>query len=116
MVRRPPISTRPATLFPYTTLFRSLRLSGPGLRAVVDVGAWRLNDICRIDRDPLRLTIEPRIEQLVEAHGIVRSFVQRASVAFFNGARIIAHQFQQGRENHIVTRSDRKSTRLNSSH
>src|SRR3546814_5841626 len=32
MIRRPPISTRTDTLFPYTTLFRS-----PGLRAVPDV-------------------------------------------------------------------------------
>src|SRR3546814_10267046 len=28
MIRRPPRSTRTDTLFPYTTLFRSLRLSG----------------------------------------------------------------------------------------
>src|SRR3546814_11432621 len=28
MIRRPPRSTRTATLFPYTTLFRSLRQSG----------------------------------------------------------------------------------------
>src|SRR3546814_3645401 len=30
MIRRPPRSTRTATLFPYTTLFRSSRLSSAG--------------------------------------------------------------------------------------
>src|SRR3546814_19008894 len=49
MIRRPPRSTRPDTLFPYTTLFRSLRLMAreamtgaplpPATRAVVDL--WR---------------------------------------------------------------------------
>src|SRR3546814_3479232 len=45
MIRRPPISTRTDTLFPYTTLFRSARillvLFQPGikLRLVVDEGA-----------------------------------------------------------------------------
>src|SRR3546814_4596324 len=28
MIRRPPISTRTATLFPYTTLFRSITVNG----------------------------------------------------------------------------------------
>src|SRR3546814_8945693 len=32
MIRRPPRSTRTATLFPYTTLFRSLRPRGRGGR------------------------------------------------------------------------------------
>src|SRR3546814_3292774 len=35
MIRRPPRSTRTDTLFPYTTLFRSLPAGGdPGIRAV----------------------------------------------------------------------------------
>src|SRR3546814_9554341 len=42
MIRRPPISTRTVTLFPYTTLFRSAQVAdGPdvahaGLAAIVD--------------------------------------------------------------------------------
>src|SRR3546814_9571828 len=32
MFRRPPRSTRTDTLFPYTTLFRSLGSTGPGVR------------------------------------------------------------------------------------
>src|SRR3546814_4707481 len=33
MIRRPPVSTRPDTLFPYTTLFRSRPLLGSALVA-----------------------------------------------------------------------------------
>src|SRR3546814_5824884 len=36
MIRRPPRSTRTDTLFPYTTLFRSGRSGGEGLRSVPD--------------------------------------------------------------------------------
>src|SRR3546814_10793512 len=48
MIRRPPRSTRPDTLFPYTTLFRSAGARGPGIRCGsgqpqlgVEVGALR---------------------------------------------------------------------------
>src|SRR3546814_14585776 len=45
MFRRPPRSTRTATLFPYTTLFRS-----DGCRALRDeFGFERLVDLCGID-------------------------------------------------------------------
>src|SRR3546814_21128143 len=37
MIRRPPRSTRPDTLFPYTTLFRSWYLGEQGGHAVADV-------------------------------------------------------------------------------
>src|SRR3546814_18325445 len=42
MIRRPPRSTRTDTLFPYTTLFRSLEVpSGPqGPAAAWETGAW----------------------------------------------------------------------------
>jgi N utilization substance protein A len=41
MIRRPPRSTQPTTLFPYTTLFRSLKGAArdPGLRAKIAVQA-----------------------------------------------------------------------------
>src|SRR3546814_20247351 len=43
MIRRPPISTRPATLFPYATLFRSI----PALatRAAAEVSAQKGHDL-----------------------------------------------------------------------
>src|SRR3546814_14349562 len=40
MLRRPPRSTRTATLFPYTTLFRSLRDVGEGLFGADAVADW----------------------------------------------------------------------------
>src|SRR3546814_13765174 len=42
MIRRPPRSTRTDTLFPYTTLFRSLRYSAShaAATALVPAGCW----------------------------------------------------------------------------
>src|SRR3546814_9919498 len=45
MIRRPPRSTRTDTLFPYTTLFRSGRLSSAAARHLRP--AWRLADLRR---------------------------------------------------------------------
>src|SRR3546814_3812788 len=50
MLRRPPRSTRTDTLFPYTTLFRSL---GPQLRRS-DRAAWRARDDPRDERTQRR--------------------------------------------------------------
>src|SRR3546814_20884282 len=41
MIRRPPRSTRTDTLFPYTTLFRSVRACGGGRHGKQDKGAER---------------------------------------------------------------------------
>src|SRR3546814_18740605 len=41
MIRRPPISTRTDTLFPYTTLFRSLQAAaGEGYTTATDLADW----------------------------------------------------------------------------
>src|SRR3546814_9695005 len=47
MIRRPPRSTRTDTLFPYTTLFRSLFVHGDGLKGVT---GWLTRGI-RVDRE-----------------------------------------------------------------
>src|SRR3546814_3224933 len=39
MIRRPPRSTRTDTLFPYTTLFRSLQFGKPGLIVALELRA-----------------------------------------------------------------------------
>src|SRR3546814_4001780 len=55
MIRRPPRSTRTDTLFPYTTLFRSLwrRPSGAGVRPLT--AAWpTLLPVWGTDLDPVR--------------------------------------------------------------
>src|SRR3546814_17774806 len=44
MIRRPPRSTRTDTLFPYTTLFRSLLAVGPQR----NLGADRVAELCRL--------------------------------------------------------------------
>src|SRR3546814_4696533 len=45
MIRRPPRSTRTDTLFPYTTLFRSLGLLSGYLGGVVDAVIMRIADV-----------------------------------------------------------------------
>src|SRR3989442_5508016 len=74
MIRRPPRST----LFPYTTLFRSVQLLGPDFEAV----------------PVLSSTVEVEFET-IEFFGVLR---------------------QRHGELRTGTASDRKSTRLNSSH
>src|SRR3546814_2159328 len=44
MLRRPPLSTRTATLFPYTTLFRSPRLGSQRLPAAASRQGARLQE------------------------------------------------------------------------
>src|SRR3546814_1389276 len=63
MIRRPPRSTRTDTLFPYTTLFRSLTGRWPGLRRtpLCRFGADRTRASCCLSRPG---TVEaPRSEE-----------------------------------------------------
>src|SRR3712207_7799276 len=91
MIRRPPRST----LFPYTTLFRSLvdddRAAGSrrGLRTTV---SWH---------------VDPALRPVVEAYA-------QARLTALNDDAIIHRALQSG-QTQLVAR-DRKSTRLNSSH
>src|SRR3712207_7976734 len=88
MIRRPPRST----LFPYTTLFRSLaHLDQPGVdvaHPVVGVEVDREGHPEGDQEDP-RLLADPEPED---------------------------HQRDQGQVRHVADHLDRKSTRLNSSH
>src|SRR3546814_7449149 len=104
MFRRPPRSTRTDTLFPYTTLFRSLRGVGSNLA------------------DP---TSEPSVATYVD--GVYISSPQANFFSFNNIERIEVLKGPQGTlfgRNatggviQVVTRDlrDRKSTGLNSSH
>src|SRR3712207_8983909 len=85
MIRRPPRST----LFPYTTLSRSLALEGE--RPVLDAGARR---------DRLR-----RAQQLVAVRVALVDDARWQRVCGEDDVRPVAQE-----------RADRKSTRLNSSH
>src|SRR3546814_8361101 len=45
MIRRPPRSTRTDTLFPYTTLFRSIALPGGGIDYTTEAGRTPIRDV-----------------------------------------------------------------------
>src|SRR3546814_14430216 len=49
MIRRPPRSTRTDTLFPYTTLFRSVRDDNTVEQVPVSIGARRRGDVEIVD-------------------------------------------------------------------
>src|SRR3546814_10317495 len=102
MLRLPPRSTRPDTLFPYTTLFRSLlgdQRGGRALRRVLEtrhrLGLLQFETFGRSHRG----------EGFAAAHAIG----QRLGL-FLGKPRLLA------RAPHLDDLIDRKSTRLNSSH
>src|SRR3546814_14860924 len=93
MVRRPPRSTRTDTLFPYTTLFRSLN----GARILAGkhdkiTGLQHLDKVIDIDQSPIGRT-------------------PRSNPATYTGAFTQIRDWFAG-----LPERDRKSTRLNSSH
>src|SRR3546814_20328556 len=97
MIRRPPRSTRTDTLFPYTTLFRSTSFKSITPDAVVQKQY--------IDRTyALLRTTDPSTEK-------VNAWFRGANP--FERARTVTVSIEI---NNVVALSDRKSTRLNSSH
>src|SRR3546814_13795827 len=116
MIRRPPRTTRTDTLFPYTTLFRS----------VAKIGMHRIGEIHRrrtarkLDQLPLRgegehLSLEHGepgvLQQFLRTCRMIEDFQQVLKpgvvVALGVGALLVSPMGGQ---------PDRKSTRLNSSH
>src|SRR5256885_11985615 len=86
MIRRPPRST----LFPYTTLFRSVKCPGSGMkaeRAYANLGLLR-------EQDEVKFVLQNR-DDYEFAKRVLASYGTKAQTVLF---------------------SDRKSTRLNSSH
>src|SRR3546814_6420959 len=101
MIRRPPRSTRTDTLFPYTTLFRSLdRKVALLARHFDDIGA------------------------IGDAHLVVRGILVPIAEDIFaralGKAAVGAEVEPLGRREHalalLIFKEDRKSTRLNSRH
>src|SRR3546814_6925040 len=127
MVRRPPVSTRTDTLFPYTTLFRSAQLAdvpGIGLRTAFEGGAAGDQHVGP-GGDGLRrgLRIDAAVDLQVDAAPAVvdlaaqrLDLVERAGdEALAAEARIHAHAEDKVDVAYDrVDRVDRKSTRLNS--
>src|SRR3546814_14387042 len=99
MIRRPPRSTLTDTLFPYTTLFRSLEK----LDRAADAGQVDACARAALEDDALfPVPVEDRV------HGVV----DREDEA---GAGLLGHALDADVEPHRAV-EDRKSTRLNSSH
>src|SRR3546814_14395529 len=98
MSRRPPISTRTSTLFPYTALFRSLGAQGAERGDLAD----RIPTILLLDVIDDAFTIILAKIDVEIGHrypfGVQEAFKQQ----------VVAYWVEVGK--------DRKSTRLNSSH
>src|SRR3546814_11583118 len=103
MIRRPPRSTRTDTLFPYTTLFRSLGDRG-------DVGEMAvLAQRARRGEQRVDIGLDVAIAGRADGGDIVREQIPFVDHRLGEGlARRQAATCARGR--------DRKSTRLNSSH
>src|SRR3546814_9436372 len=114
MIRRPPRSTRTDTLFPYTTLFRSVRYDA---RSKTDLPPL----ITFIDGNRSNRNIERRIAAGIDpshgagicAAGVRLDFVDDLHRPQLR--RACDRAAGKNRAEHVHW-SDRKSTRLNSSH
>src|SRR3546814_5434126 len=100
MLRRPPISTRTDTLFPYTTLFRSLfeRLAGGG--------------------SALYLKMHHSVADGIGFQtilGLLSDAASPATARFVDARLPEPEKWRQRAEARFAAEEDRKSTRLNSS-
>src|SRR3546814_15546585 len=103
MIRRPPRTTRTATLFPYTTLFRSRRPSSPVVspmhRYVALLRGINVGGRNKVSMADLRAALED------DGLQSVRTYIQSGNVLF-----------ESDEPQASLEDRDRKSTRLNSSH
>src|SRR3546814_1196613 len=98
MIRRPPRSTRTDTLFPYTTLFRSVMFP---------------TDARLLHR------ARERLVRLAREQGVIlrQSYTRVGKRALIKHQRYAhAHQFKRAGKALRALKTDRKSTRLKSSH
>src|SRR3546814_5030376 len=113
MLRRPPRSTRTDTLFPYTTLFRSLRGAGHRLGLSLEgiVAGLELGDDAAV-----RAHLDAVAGDTVLEHPMLAG--ERAQYALdraFGAERLAAADAVEGFLLLDDDGADRKSTRLNSS-
>src|SRR3546814_17160795 len=102
MIRRPPRATRTSTLFPYTTLFRSIEIAASTAAREAD---WRFTR-------PGAL-VSPRKVGVTE--GDSRHACAEASISTFDELQLF-NRDRPAVAADQARRGDRKSTRLNSSH
>src|SRR3546814_3628332 len=105
MIRRPPRSTRTDTLFPYTTLFRSIGLDDP------DIGGAEAAAQPAVQQRAAHLAATDQQRRSPEIHNAGRFMV--SSWGVIGG---IASSLADGLQHRGDERLDRKRTRLNSSH
>src|SRR3546814_7548439 len=119
MIRRPPRSTRTDTLFPYTTLFRSVR--------VIPENDVRL---LALQKGEIHLTDDVPFNRIADLHATDEVDVETVPAVAFSGFNLNAEspKLQDPRVRKAIQMAinrerlynimflDRKSTRLNSSH
>src|SRR3546814_7674120 len=114
MIRRPPRATRTDTLFPYTTLFRSLRVPpnvGEGLRTLLD-GARQGRRFAALSLEQQRDVLDlftKSARTMLDAW-----FESEAVKAAFGFDAVVGNYASPDTPGSAYV--DRKSTRLNSSH
>src|SRR3546814_6908702 len=135
MIRRPPRSTRPDTLLPYTTLFRSVDAlydarqlieGGIAFRAALAATATDvqyLHDLIAQQKDAIQ---DPQAYRKLDIafheriHGLAANpFLSRAASSLNTLGlefRTVASESPRVIEQSLLDHADRKSTRLNSSH
>src|SRR3546814_15451096 len=105
VLRRPPRSSRPHTLFPYTTLFRSPRSKSADVTSLAALTPRR-RDILREAAPSLASSLPHRYPRHHTREG-----KRREDSGLYQISMIATHALPV-----IASRLDRKSTRLNSSH
>src|SRR3546814_4430649 len=122
MRRRPPRSTRTDTLFPVTTLFRSVagRIATPRQHPIAGFLRERLAEkIVELRDDRQRIILERR-EMNVEEAMLVAGIAERDHLAHAAFAPLAVQCAEIMKidvvRRHLHQLTDRKSTRLNSSH
>src|SRR3546814_1553991 len=105
MIRRPPRSTRTDTLFPYTTLFRSVQLDDSVAKAQLQQAQANLSLANSQYRRAVELGKKGFISKQARDEAGSQLQVQQAAQAL-----------AKANLDKTAIRADRKSTRLNSSH
>src|SRR3546814_14464874 len=120
MIRRPPRSTRTDTLFPYTTLFRSIGLVQGRLDHVhIDIAAFTNLTHDHLDYHHTLENYKQAKFELFDWPGLRRAVVNADDAAgaellqTLSPAKAISYSMQPAS---VADARDRKSKRLNSSH